>query len=154
MTLGNGGLAFSVSDLTLTTLEGFLVAAELHLGVDNPKGVAIAQPDPMQAWMALKAAGALMDQFGPILSEDFRIPLNARLTFLIERFEDLLPDSPPPQKLPPVASLKDLAEEAMSAWQAPSASAALVAEAPKAPLIPGTGLPQRGSGLLFPPRGR
>jgi hypothetical protein len=149
-----GTLTFSVSDLSIDTLEGFLVAAELHLGVENAKSIEIAQPNPMEAWLALKSAGALMDQFSPVMSEDFRVPLYARLTFLIERFEELLPSAPATPKMPPVASLKGVVEEALNALHAPAASVVSAPEAPKLPTIPGTGLPKRGSGLLFPPRGR
>ena len=156
MAEANSRLELSVSDLTLSILEGFLAAAELHLGEENPNGVQLAQPDPMQAWLALKSAGALMDQLSTVMSEDVRVPLNARLTYLFETFEELLPPVSREPKLPPVASLSGIVDEALKSLKGPSeAKPAAAAPAPAAaPSIPGTGLPKRGSGLLFPPRGR
>ncbi len=148
-------LELSVSDLTLSILEGFLAAAELHLGEENPNGVELARPEPMQAWLALKSAGALMDQLSTVMSEDVRVPLNARLTYLFERFEELLPPVSREPKLPPVASLSAIVDEALNELKGNSPTKPVSAPAPAAaPVIPGTGLPKRGSGLLFPPRGR
>lgn len=156
MAEANSRLDLSVSDLTLSILEGFLAAAELHLGVENAKGVQLARPEALQAWLALKSAGALMDQLSTVMSEDLRVPLNARLTYLFERFEELLPPVSSGPKSPPVSSLTGVVEEALRVMQSPSEAKPLASAPvpPAAPSVPGTGLPKRGSGLLFPPRGR
>lgn len=150
----NGALAFSVSELTLSILEGFLMAASLHLGDTSPEGVRLEKREPMQAWLALKSAGALMDQLAPIMNEDLRVPLHARLTFLFERLEAAVPKTPAESRMPPVASLQGVVQEAWQEMQAAPAHDRQPSEAPQAPSIPGTGLPKRGTGLLFPPRGR
>ncbi|MNR94203.1 hypothetical protein D3C72_252760 [compost metagenome] len=154
MSEANGNLAFSVSELTLSILEGFLAAASLHLGDTSPEGVRLQKAEPMQAWLALKSAGALMDQLAPVMHEDVRVPLHARLTFLFERLEAAVPQVPVESRTPPVASLQDVVEAAWKEMQAAPANGRPPTEAPQAPSIPGMGLPKRGSGLLFPPRGR
>lgn len=150
----NGFLEFSVSDLTLTILEGFLAAASLHLGETSPEGVRLERPDPLQAWLALKSAGALMDQLAPVMNEDVRVPLHARLSFLFEQLESRVPKDAAPSRTSPVASLRGVLEAAlMDMEDAPRAERPSM-DLPKAPAIPGTELPKRGSGWLFPPRGR
>lgn len=154
MSEAKASVAFSVSELTLSILEGFLAAASLHLGDTSPEGVRLEKREPMQAWLALKSAGALMDQLAPVMNEDLRVPLHARLTFLFERLEAAVPQVPAESRTPPVASLKGVVEEAWKEMEAAPAADRQLSEAPQAPSIPGTGLPKRGSGLLFPSRGR
>ncbi len=154
MAEANAMLGFSVSELTLSILDGFLAAAELHLGEASPSAPRLASPDPMQAWLALKSAGALMDQLATVMSEDVRVPLYARLTYLFERFEEHLPPGSSDNRTSPVASLEGVVEEALKSMHEPDEAKPMAPEAPAAPAVPGTGLPRRGSGLLFPPRGR
>lgn len=154
MSEANATVAFSVSEMTLSILEGFLAAASLHLGDTSPEGVRLEKREPMQAWLALKSAGALMDQLAPVMHEDVRVPLHARLTYLFERLEAAVPQVPAESRTPPVASLKGVVEEAWKEMQTAPTLDRPLNEAPQAPKIPGTGLPRRGSGLLFPPKGR
>lgn len=156
MSQANQSPSFSVSELTLTILEGFLTAASMHMGEASPEGVRLEKPEPMQAWLALKSAGALLDQLAPIMNADVRVPLHARLTYLFETFEAKVPQVAAENRTPPVSSLLGVVEEAWTEMQvtADQEPAPARAPVPQAPSIPGTGLPQRGSGLLFPPRGR
>lgn len=149
--------AFSVTELTLSVLDGFLAAAGLHLGEPAADGARLEQPEAVQAWIALKAASSLMDQLSPVMSEDARLPFQARLSFLLSKLEARGPRKPVKAATHmPVSSLKELAAASLSQLSSgarPEPQPDSLPSEPSGQTVPGLGLPKRGSGLLFPPKG-
>lgn len=77
---------FTVGELVVVSLDGLLAAAALHLGEPDEAGSRLEAPDPQQAWLALFAASALLEQLGPLMSEDVVVPYRAGFARLVEKF--------------------------------------------------------------------
>lgn len=165
---------FTVGQLVLTSLESFFSAASLHLGDALPDGRKLEATDPQEAWRALLAASALVNQFAPLMTDDRLVPYQAGLEHLLQRLGETYPDARfaapawlveglrASQPEAPVASLADALREGLTPDPEPTQPAPRTPQPPAAsrptipprpatgPLTPGTGLPQtRGSGPLF-----
>jgi hypothetical protein len=158
---------FTVGQLVLTSLESFFSAASLHLGDALPDGRKLAATDPQEAWRALLAASALLNQFAPLMTDNRLVPYQAGLEHLLQRLGETYPNArfPAPAWLveglravdpeAPVASLAEALREGMQPDPEPVATTPRPPVPPPqrpatGPLGPGTGLPQtRGSGPLF-----
>jgi hypothetical protein len=158
---------FTVGQLVLTSLETFFSAASLHLGDALPDGRKLEQTDPQEAWRALLAASALVNQFAPLMTDDRLVPYQAGLEHLLQRLGETYPNARfaapawlveglrAVQTEAPESSLADALREGLQPDPEPNATPTAprppVAPRPvTGPLVPGTGLPQtRGSGPLF-----
>ncbi|MDB5096225.1 MAG: hypothetical protein JWM80_646 [Cyanobacteria bacterium RYN_339] len=157
---------FTVGQLVLTSLESFFSAASLHLGDALPDGRKLDATDPQEAWRALLAASALLNQFAPLMADNRLVPYQAGLEHLLQRLGQAYPEARfaapawlveglrANQPETPVASLVDVVREGLQpdpeGPPAPQRSPVPTPRPPTGPLTPGTGLPQaRGSGPLF-----
>lgn len=113
---------FSMAELVLTSLEGFLSGTHLHLGGALTDGGVLEKRDPQEAWRGLLAASALLNQFAPLMSHEVLVPYYNRLKALSEQLAKQHPTErfPAPPWLAdearntPVANLKDVAAQAWS----------------------------------------
>jgi hypothetical protein len=107
---------FKVAEVVVTSLEALISAAALHLGDALPDGRALptADQDADEAWFALLAAGALVDQLGPMMDPKIRQGWQDRLGELAERLAEAYPQKEFPAPAPVVASLQGLVE---AAWR-------------------------------------
>lgn len=105
---------FKVAEVVVTSLEALISAAALHLGDAMPDGCALgaADRDPNEAWFALLAASALVDQLGPMMDVGLREGWQARLSGLAERLAQAYPQKEFPAPAPVVSSLKGLVDAA------------------------------------------
>lgn len=84
---------FSVGELVATSLDALINAAALHLGEpDVHTALPLEQPDRHQAWLALYAASALLEQLGPLMDEDALVPFRAGFSRLVITFAEQHPD--------------------------------------------------------------
>ncbi len=106
--------SFKVAEVVVTSLEALISAAALNLGDALPDGRALAAAarDPIEAWFALLAAGALVDQLGPMMNIELREGYRERLTDLAERLAEAHPQKDFPVPAPVVSSLKGLVQAA------------------------------------------
>ncbi|MDB5096933.1 MAG: hypothetical protein JWM80_1354 [Cyanobacteria bacterium RYN_339] len=104
---------FAVGTLVATSLEAFLATAGLNLGEPLPDGRKLETPHSGEAWIALYAAAALLDQFEPTMARALHADYRARLERLVGRYEARYPG--PHAPVPPESA--DLAAIAAAAWQ-------------------------------------
>jgi hypothetical protein len=140
-----------VALLTAHALDALFTSASLHLGEANVRDERLRECDPKEAWLALYAAGSLLDRISPLLSEDVLVPYRASFTRLgqlfAERHEDFAIFESPRET--PVSSLVDLANAMVAELEAPEEP--MTRAAGTGPFsLPGSGLPQKGSSPLFP----
>jgi hypothetical protein len=85
-------------------IDAFLLAASLHLGGENPEGKTLKNPEPMEAWLAILGARALLRDLGTYMSDALKVPLDARLLNLGNEFARLHPamQVPVPELLAPL----------------------------------------------------
>lgn len=119
---------FTVAELLATSLESFMGAAHLHLGGALEDGRKLTERDPQEAWRALLAAAALLNQFEPMMSEEVLLPLQERLRDYLRQLGAQHPDEEFPAPLwlieqlyanaddadQPVASLEGVVAEAFA----------------------------------------
>ena len=107
---------FKVAEVVVTSLEALISAAALHLGDALPDGraLAVADRDPGEAWFALLAAGALVDQLGPMMDVAIREGWQDRISGLAERLAEAHPHRQFPAPAPVVSSLEGLVD---AAWK-------------------------------------
>ena len=140
---------FSVGTLVATALDSFLSAAALHLGDALPSGRTLADRDATEAFLALVAASALLDQLGPVMNDDVKLPFQAGLANLARRFAAQHPRVALPRLTPPpVTSLQSLIK---AAWDTiDNGSTAGSVRPGSGPLgRPDLGLPKGGSNTGF-----
>lgn len=82
----------TVGEVVGTSLDAFLTAAALHLGEPDRNGKHIQQPDPIEAWIAMISASALLMQLRPIMTDAMRAPYEQALRQLADRFAAQHPD--------------------------------------------------------------
>lgn len=103
-----------VSTIARTTIQGLFSAAALHLGEAMPDGRTLEQPDPQEAWLALLSAGALLDQFYPLLSEEVEAPYRQVMQGLAERLAERHADIQLPMPATDPTPLEDVVR---AAWE-------------------------------------
>lgn len=144
------GPAVPVGAILLTSLEALLAIAAAHLGEPWPGGEPEPAPLLEEAWLALYAAGGMLDQLAPLLSEDVLVPYRAGVSRLVAKFAEEHADFSIPGLFDepqdtPVASLEPLAAAMLAELAADD-------EPPRAGTAPlyERGLPRKGSSPLFP----
>lgn len=85
---------FRVAELVALSLEGFLAVAALHLGEARSDGLAIETPEPVQAWMALSCATALLDRLAPMMQDGALMHYRAGVARLMKRLAELTEEGP------------------------------------------------------------
>lgn len=140
---------FTVGQLTATAIDSFLSAAALHLGEPLPSGRTIAERDPVEAYLALVAASALLDQLGPVMNDDIKLPFQAGLSNLAKLFATTYPRVRVPRlPKPPALSLHANIQAAWDSLEAAEYTAAARPPATGALGHPGLGLPKSAGARL------
>lgn len=105
---------FKVAEIVVTSLEALISAAALHLGEALPDGrkLSEAERDPVEAWMALLSASALVEQMGRYMRDDLRQTFEKRVTGLVEQLAAKYGDRQFPAPAPVVSSLTGLVDAA------------------------------------------
>ncbi|MDB5098173.1 MAG: hypothetical protein JWM80_2594 [Cyanobacteria bacterium RYN_339] len=110
----------TVGEVVGTSLDAFFSAAALHLGEPDREGRKLKQPDPIEAWLAMISASAVLMQLRPIMTEPMRAPYEGELRRLAERFARLHPDVQVPA--PGLSGANLAAAPAAPAARAPAGS--------------------------------
>jgi hypothetical protein len=105
---------FKVAEIVVTSLEALLSAAALHLGEALPDGrqLAVTERDPVEAWMALLSASALVEQMGRYMNETARKAFEGKLQALVDKLAAQHGDKQFPAPAPVVSSLTGLVDAA------------------------------------------
>ncbi|MDB5095790.1 MAG: hypothetical protein JWM80_211 [Cyanobacteria bacterium RYN_339] len=105
---------FKVAEIVVTSLEALLSAAALHLGEALPDGRQLApiERDPIEAWMALLSASALVEQMGRYMRDDLRQTFEGKLQALVTKLAANHADRQFPVPAPVVSSLTGLVDAA------------------------------------------
>jgi hypothetical protein len=104
---------FQVGELLVTSLDGFLTAAALHMGDKLADGRGLERTDPTEAWLALLGATGLLLELAPVLANEIKLPYQAILADLLKRYAEAFPDrSVPLPTKHPIGSLRDVISEA------------------------------------------
>ncbi|HEY9722752.1 MAG TPA: hypothetical protein V6D47_12125 [Oscillatoriaceae cyanobacterium] len=82
----NAAFPHTVAEIVFSALDAFLAAARMNLGFADAKGQTMDTPDPVEAWVALMSASALLMQLQPVLPADVRAPYEAELAELTQHF--------------------------------------------------------------------
>lgn len=115
--------AFTVGELVAVSLDSLLNTASLHLGEPDEAGLALETPDAQQAWLSLYATAALLENLGPMMSDDAVVPFRAGFARLVEKFtaehrDFHLPGLWAEKERPPVANLDGLVAAVSAAFDA------------------------------------
>lgn len=118
---------FSVAELLLTSLDGFLTAAALHMGDKLEDGRGLQITNATECWLALMGATGLLVELAPMLNDEIKKPYEATLAKLLARYADAFPEQTvaPPTKRP-LGTLRNILEEAwagVTGDEAPAPSA-------------------------------
>lgn len=81
-------LAFphTVAEIVFSSLDALLAAARMNLGHSDALGRKMDTPDPIEAWVAMMSASALLQQLQPVLPAKVRAPYEQELAELVQRF--------------------------------------------------------------------
>lgn len=106
---------FKVAEVVVTSLEALVSAAALNLGAELPDGRALpaSEQDPMEAWLALLAAGGIMDAVGAMMQQELREGYRGRIGEQADKLAAMYPKKPFPVPAPVVDSLKGIVDAAL-----------------------------------------
>jgi|GEM_PF-3349002 hypothetical protein len=153
---------FKVAQIVATSIDALLSAASLNLGEPLADGSRLAEPDPVEAYLATMAAHTLIERMGPLMTDTVRMPFEAAIARLAKLFAEKHPHQPVPKMNEPVSNLRSMVEAAWVELAKPKTETGVrsgTGSLPNGPLTrpgtgslgrPGTGLPPRGTGPLFP----
>lgn len=131
-------------ELVVTALDALLSAAALHMGKLMPDGRGLAEPDPMEAWIALLGASALYAQLQPLFDEEATAVYRQELVTLLEQFGTEHAGLAVPT---PGADLAAMQLATQAAWEVLAPSERELPPEPKAPAA-SPASSKRSSGLL------
>lgn len=132
---------FSVGELLVTSLDGLLTAAALHMGDKLADGRGLRETDATECWLALLGAAGLLVELAPVLRDEVKRPYEAILADLLQRYGEAFPDRKVPTPNRPIGSLRGMLEQA---WQD-------VAGEPEAPAVEEVAAPPLQAEEVVPP---
>lgn len=125
-------------EVAVRSLQAFLAAAAVHMGDALADGSKLLEGDPVEAWIALVSADALVTQLAPAMPDDEAEGFRHTIQQLSERLVATFPEAQLPVPGPLSTSLEAMLRQT---WSREAAA--------NRPEMPGLGLPRHGTGPLF-----